>query len=55
MLRVFQQLLWTKDLKMNTVHVSDVCRALWHVKDHDNNGDVFNLADKGNTSECTWY
>ncbi|KAH9252153.1 hypothetical protein BASA81_009904 [Batrachochytrium salamandrivorans] len=24
-------LLWTKDLKLNTVHVRDVARALWHI------------------------
>lgn len=47
----YRQLLWTKDLRMNTVHVRDVCRALWHLKDHGESGQVFNLADKTNTSE----
>ena len=45
------KLLWTKDLKMNTVHVRDVLKALWHLKDAGQSGQIFNLADKGNTSE----
>lgn len=45
------KLLWTKDLKMCTVHVNDVCRALWHLSNHGNSGDVFNLADKSNTTQ----
>ena len=39
------------DLKMSTVHVTDVCRAVWHLTGHGNSGDVFNLADKSNTSK----
>ena len=50
MYEVYLQLLWTKDLKMNTVHVRDVCRGLWHLKDVGENGEVFNMADKSNTS-----
>lgn len=42
---------WTKDLKMSTVHVTDVCRAVWHLTSHGNSGDVFNLADKSNTTQ----
>ncbi|XP_014664268.1 PREDICTED: uncharacterized protein LOC106806738 [Priapulus caudatus] len=45
------QLLWTKDLKMNTVHVDDVCRAIWHVCHHGNAGEVYNLVDKGETRQ----
>lgn len=45
------KLLWTKDLRMNTVHVVDVCRATWHLCDHGDIGSVYNLADKGDTSE----
>ena len=37
---------------MNTVHVTDVCRALWHLTDHGVVGGVYNLADKGDTSKC---
>lgn len=45
------KLLWTKDLKMSTVHVTDVCRALWHLTSHGSSGDVFNLADKSNSTQ----
>ncbi|CAG8545640.1 2104_t:CDS:10 [Diversispora eburnea] len=50
--------LWTKDLKINTVHVTDVCRALWHIaKWYESNNKagkgpvIYNLADKGNTDQ----
>lgn len=43
------QLLWTKDLRMNTVHVVDVCRAIWHVCQHGRRGEIFNLADKSDS------
>lgn len=36
---------------MNTVHVSDAVRALWHLRQAGKAADVFNLADKGDTSE----
>ena len=36
---------------MSTVHVIDVCRALWHLASHGDSGDVFNLADKSETSK----
>lgn len=51
------KLLWTKDLKMNTVHVRDVVRALWHLKDAGPPGEIYNLVDKGETSEGIklWY
>ena len=45
------KLLWTKDLKMNTVHVQDVVRALWHLRDAGPSCEVYNLVDKGETSE----
>ena len=37
---------------MSTVHVTDVCHALWHLTSHGNRGDVFNLADKSDSSKC---
>ena len=44
------EFLWDKDLKVNTVHVSDVVRAIWHVANNsDCKGKVYNLADKNNT------
>ncbi|CAO0801198.1 unnamed protein product [Mucor circinelloides] len=53
------KLLWSKDLKLNTVHVDDVSRACWHLTQWytDNNisatGQVpiFNLVDKQDTDQ----
>ncbi|EGG20339.1 NAD-dependent epimerase/dehydratase family protein [Cavenderia fasciculata] len=44
------QFLWTGDLRYNTVHVVDVCRALWLLAQKAPNGAVYNLADKGDTA-----
>jgi nucleoside-diphosphate-sugar epimerase len=41
--------LWAEDLKINTVHVRDVCSAIWHLCQKGNQGDIFNLADKTDT------
>ena len=56
--------LWTKDLRVNTVHITDVSRALWVIADWYDvskmpNWDsasmgkipVFNVVDKGRTSQ----
>jgi hypothetical protein len=70
--RVYQHLeeemkwLWTKDLRVNTVHISDVTRALWDLADwyavkKQSGWDVkawgkiptFNIVDKGQTSQGT--
>lgn len=55
--------LWTKDLKLNTVHVDDVVRAIWHVSAtvEEKGGrtkpvttpEVYNLCDKENTNQET--
>ncbi|KAJ3323718.1 hypothetical protein HDV06_001448 [Boothiomyces sp. JEL0866] len=56
--------LWTKDLKINTVHVADVVRALWHVTATTaekggretatiSSPEIYNLADKGDTDQGT--
>lgn len=55
------KLLWTKDLKLNTVHVDDVARALWHVAatTQEKGGrsgavtgkEIYNLCDKGDTDQ----
>jgi len=47
------QFLWGKELKINTVHVRDVVRALWHLSDKGQIGAVYNLADKGDTDQGT--
>ncbi|CAG8486525.1 16229_t:CDS:2 [Acaulospora morrowiae] len=50
--------LWSKDLRINTVHVDDVCRALWFIatwyqeKNKAGKGPViYNLADSGDTDQ----
>lgn len=56
------KLLWTKDLRINTVHVSDVVRAAWWVaatkSQKGGRADaplagplVYNLADKNDTDQ----
>ncbi len=50
-LREKMKLLWNRDLKMNTVHVLDVCRAIWHLYLHGQRGHIYNLADKSETSQ----
>ena len=39
---------------MNTVHVFDVVRALYFLARKADAGSVWNLADKGDTSEGGW-
>jgi nucleoside-diphosphate-sugar epimerase len=43
--------LWDKDLAVNTVHVRDVCAALWHLIEKGKIGDVYNLADQNGTNQ----
>jgi len=45
------KLLWNSELKLHTVHVHDVVRALWHLTTHGEKGAVFNLADKNETDQ----
>jgi len=45
------EFLWDKDLRMNTVHVRDVCAALWHLLTAGNVGEVYNLADQNQTNQ----
>lgn len=45
------KLLWTGDLRINCVHVTDVARAIWHLFLHGNKGDVYNLSDKSDLSQ----
>jgi len=47
------EFLWEKDLRMNTVHVQDVCVAIHHLFTKGNAGDIYNLADAGNTDQGT--
>jgi len=43
--------LWSADLKMNTVHVTDVCKALWHIATKCPKGEIYNLADKNDSTQ----
>jgi len=45
------ELLWSKNLKINTVHVNDVVRALWHLTTNGESGQIFNLCDKNDTDQ----
>jgi len=43
--------LWDEKLKINTVHVRDVCKALWHLSQKGQLGAIYNLADKNDTDQ----
>ncbi|KAL0208737.1 hypothetical protein P9112_011324 [Eukaryota sp. TZLM1-RC] len=45
------ELLWSGDLRLNTVHVDDVARATWHCCLEAPPGSVFNLVDKNDTNQ----
>lgn len=45
------EFLWDKEMKINTVHVSDVCRALWHLTENGKNGETYNLSDENDTDQ----
>ena len=43
--------LWSGDLKVNTVHVRDVCKAMLHCATRVPAGALFNLADKADSCQ----
>jgi len=45
------KLLWSEKTRLNTVHVRDVCKALWHLSQKGAVGSVYNLADKNDTDQ----
>jgi len=45
------EFLWDKDLRINTVHVRDVCAAIWHLCVNGQLGEVYNLCDTGDTDQ----
>jgi len=45
------KLLWSSNLKINTVHVNDVAKALWHIATKCPAGEIYNLADKSDTTQ----
>ncbi|CAG8457660.1 2511_t:CDS:2 [Funneliformis caledonium] len=57
-LREEMKFLWSKDQKINTVHVTDVVRAMWHIagwyEENERSGKgvlIYNLSDQGNTDQ----
>lgn len=45
------KMLWTKELRMNTVHVHDLSRAIWHLFHHGQSGHIYNCVDKNGTTQ----
>lgn len=46
------KLLWGPDLHMNTVHVRDVARAIWHVANRPETiGQTYNVVDEGDSTQ----
>ncbi|RZB40900.1 uncharacterized protein BDFB_003056 [Asbolus verrucosus] len=46
------KLLWNAELKINTVHVVDVCRAIWFVCNRDDSiGQTYNVVDDADSSQ----
>lgn len=43
--------LWGGELKLNTVHVEDVCAALWHLTTNGEVKKIYNLVDKNDTDQ----
>jgi nucleoside-diphosphate-sugar epimerase len=43
--------LWNADLQLNTVHVRDVVRAIFHLCTNGKSGDIYNLSDKNKTDQ----
>lgn len=45
------EFLWDEDLNINTVHVSDTIRALWHLATQGKVGETYNVADTANSNQ----
>lgn len=46
------KLLWGPELHMNTVHVRDVARAIWHVANRPETvNQTYNLVDEGDSTQ----
>lgn len=46
------KLLWNSGLKLNTVHVTDVCKAIWFVLNRDDTiKEVYNVVDLANSTQ----
>lgn len=46
------KLIWSRNLKMNTVHVNDLCRAICFVAGKaEAERQIYNVVDSGNTTQ----
>jgi len=46
------KLLWTESLKINTVHVTDVCAALWELANSfEAENQIFNIVDDSDSTQ----
>lgn len=45
------EFLWDKEMRIETVHVTDVCRALWHLTTNGEKGEIYNLADESESDQ----
>ncbi|CAH1104322.1 unnamed protein product [Psylliodes chrysocephalus] len=46
------KLLWNAELKISTVHINDVCRAIWFVSNRDDtNGQIYNVVDDADSTQ----
>lgn len=43
-------MLWSEKVFLNTVHVGDMVRAMWHVRDCTKTGAIYNVVDNSNTT-----
>eukprot|EP01125_Pyxidicula_operculata_P015925 TRINITY_DN542_c0_g1_i7.p3 TRINITY_DN542_c0_g1~~TRINITY_DN542_c0_g1_i7.p3 ORF type:complete len:163 (-),score=46.31 TRINITY_DN542_c0_g1_i7:51-539(-) len=43
--------LYTKDMRINTVHANDVAKALWFLTSNGEKGAIFNLVDANDTNQ----
>jgi len=42
---------WFEETKINTVHITDTAKAIWHIASNGKVGSVYNLADKNDTDQ----
>uniref|UniRef100_A0A6P7FUD5 Uncharacterized protein LOC114334218 n=1 Tax=Diabrotica virgifera virgifera TaxID=50390 RepID=A0A6P7FUD5_DIAVI len=46
------KLLWNSELRISTVHVQDVCKAVWFVSNReDTNGQIYNVVDDADSTQ----
>ena len=47
--------LWDKSTRINTVHVHDMVRAMWHVAELTPEKAIYNICDKGDTGKVQTF